>query len=500
MARAGRRFLLAPTRPVVRGPSSLFDSTKLAFPTAQITSTTGVVEILYTLDLATATISGSAVIPSLSTAAGLALHIETGQLSSSAPTIPVSSSGSVSEEFVLEVALGDEELEMLISDASLLVGGIIEVVSNLISPGDRLLAPIQIFDSGSHAWNWGAYATYAEDASFSPVGDRSIWFSYKPATSGTTIFSGTGGGSLYAFDPLVVNSPLTWEPLGNTLLDGSTLDLGMLSAGRLIYLRLIPADASPTAASLTWTFTSVPTEFSLAAQPNVIPQTPSSVRLTLIGADDGVVVDFYHVGTVGSLLQETCDTTGQILGVSVPLPAISAGTHRMRAVTAAGEITETTIQVTANPPTYPTTVTADLPPIALPQGAVVKWSLQDPAPSGELFEFPFNPEEMDPPHPERSITVETTVASDGQPILWEGGQAAWEWGFKGYTDSQDVYEALERFRDLNHRFWLVDHRGRGWVVSFTSITWTSRRSPDRGNWSYDYEVSVIIYKGPVTPV
>jgi hypothetical protein len=456
------------------------------------------------LALATAVVTVSAPTwsaPTIST--GLSLLLSTAE----ALIAPGGGSGEIAVEFTSgPIALTlDDPAEILVRGGDVVM---LEGVGWAV--GDFRTWPVEITTSGTFGWDWYAYWYDDDDyivPEWSPArSGESIWFRYAPQQAGELTFSATGGGIWQILSMTDENDASTWEVDWSGPVDGTPFTVNVSEP---IYIRVeSDGSAHPTPgvgiAGLSWSFAAVVGEASLTLRPALVYQTPSSVRATITGGPEATTVDFFLNATFRPtsppLASEITDSTGQVIDVSIPLAAIPAGTHQIQAYVGLELLAATSFQVQLDPPDRPTTPVADLPPLEVVQTGVRKFVLQDPAPSGEEYVFPANPSEMDSPHVPMEVSASKTLAPNGQAIIWQGAPRAHEWTFSGYTTSQDFYEALERFRALRHRFYLMDHRNRAWVVSFTAIDWTPRRNIEHPQWSFDYKVSAVIYKGPVTPV
>lgn len=129
-------------------------------------------------------------------------------------------------------------------------------------------------------------------------------------------------------------------------------------------------------------------------------------------------------------------------------------------------------------------------PDPLPTPVGTDWTLFDPLGDLDTFVFPYNPARMSSIHAPVNYAFESTVAQDGSPIIYEGGDVAFEWTFAGILDTQNWHNALLAYAALGHRFWLQDHRGRVWVVNFLQVDMVPHR---KVGWLFDYTVTVLVY-------
>lgn len=420
-------------------------------------------------------------------------------------TATASLHGSSGADIAVSFTPSSLDLSVEIADISM-TGGDVRVVMGTIAAGDFTTNAIdESSSSGTSTWTWSDFTVGADDALLVGVpsghlsATESVWHRYVPGSSGDLIITVTGADGWEAYDVVDEASPETWLILASGDTSASPQDLGVVSGGRPIFIRAVSTSGST--GSLSWSLTSVASISSLItldARPAAVPQTPASIRAYLVGAAPGVTVTFYLAGYGPALLTTSTDSTGQVLGSSLPLPAVAAGTYTLRADIGGSTIGEASFTVVSDPPIRPTTPPSDTPPVGVVQTGVRKWVLEDPAPAGEQYLFPINPEAMDSPHAPKEITLARTVAPWGQPIMWEAAPRGHDWKFSGYTQLQSHQEALERFLALRHRFWLIDHENRAWVVAFTGIAWAPKRVSGV-DWSFTYDVTAQIFKGPVTP-
>jgi len=206
------------------------------------------------------------------------------------------------------------------------------------------------------------------------------------------------------------------------------------------------------------------------------------------------------------------DPDGGLDLVSVPVPnlkdaggneIIQPGVHTLRAVqgTASGEAT---FSVFNPPPLAPEDIQEDVPPVPVP-GAVQpngtrRWVFQDLMPGGlGSWVLPMNPEGMTTPAFARNLTAKTTTASDevgGQFHVYEDAYTPVEWSFNGYCPAAEMRDMLEAFADLNRRWYLHDHRGRAWKVTFSALELETHLTQiwngEYTNEGHDYKATVLV--------
>jgi hypothetical protein len=454
---------------------------------------------------------------SFTTIVPVVLSVDTGQISVAAPSWSAPTLGSsislmidtavanVQGSIGFEVELSGGPITLDIESMEILFTGTdVRSTIGTYAPGDLATDPIEISGSGSETWSWSAYTVDDDDALVVPdnPSTASIWFRYTQTGELTiTPTGGTSGGGLWQIITATDEVDMTtWEIEAAGPMDGSPYTFAVSGP---TYIRLEPDEIVPTG-TLSWSFTEpAADEAILEIRPTQVIQTPGSMRVSLSGGPEDSAVEFRITGAFTAPIDPvvvTTDSTGQVIDMSIAIPALPAGTYTVLALHGSEVIAQASFDILLDPPVRPTTPVADTPPLEVVQVGVRKWVLQDPAPGGEEYLFPINPSSMDSPHIPMEVTTAQTVAPNGQAFIWQAAPRAKGWSFSGYTTDQAFYEALERFRALRHRFYLIDHRNQAWVVSFTDIEWNPRRNVEHPTWSFDYKVNAVIYKGPVTPV
>lgn len=226
-----------------------------------------------------------------------------------------------------------------------------------------------------------------------------------------------------------------------------------------------------------------------------IPRVPYGVNVSLDGAEPHVEVYFTTTGHVGNLGMIIADDTGIITLGTVAIPAsVPPGSQTLTATQGLASDSQSYF-IGAEFSGRPGDLDADDDPgLSALGGDVVRWRFKDPL--GETYTFARNPSTWVEPLIDRQLTVEHTTASEaGQPLIWEGGEQGTQFTFEGYVDTQEQYEAMNRFLALRHRFWLTDHRNRIWSVVLHQIDWTPRRNQGV-DWSFDYSATATALTGP----
>jgi hypothetical protein len=270
--------------------------------------------------------------------------------------------------------------------------------------------------------------------------------------------------------------------------------LAPVSEGVVYYVRVHPATTTYTdTGTVTWAGGArvAPLQVEILA---AVLTTPSWLKVTVSNGVPNDPVNFSIDGGV-TIFGATLDSNGQVIGMSIPLPALTAGSHTITATTPT--LSGTVSFIVTNPPvSYPVGLAADSPPVAVTQTGVTRWVLQDPTSGGESFVFPISPSKMSPPHAGRVFAIEHSTASDGQPLTFEGAPVGVDWTVEGACRTEAFHDALETFLAMPRRVYMIDHLSRAWTVTLENIAWT--RLPEAYNdWAFTYQLKAIIYAGPV---
>ncbi len=127
---------------------------------------------------------------------------------------------------------------------------------------------------------------------------------------------------------------------------------------------------------------------------------------------------------------------------------------------------------------------------------VERWQFINPT-NGDFYRFPNNPSEMSEVFPQRNITAATTAALNGQPLLWEGNIAPWEWTFSGDILTKAHYDAMQAwFYDRSMgTFRIRDHFGR--LFDVAPIHFKPKPKTTTGKyWRHTYDCRVLVLAMP----
>lgn len=245
----------------------------------------------------------------------------------------------------------------------------------------------------------------------------------------------------------------------------------------------------------------------------VISRAPQSVTITVAGGSPNRELRLYIDNQL--VWTTTADSEGGLdlssLGISNEDSFASKGTHTVtaRQTTPEGYTLEgsDTFRFLNPPAMNPQVMIGDTSPVdvpgslvTMPNGAVVRrWVFQDLLPQevGGIGSYVFsrNPMEMSSPHLEKPLAAKHTTAPDGQYHIYEAGKIPKEWVLTGFCANTQEREALEKFRDLNRRFWVIDHHRRAWKVVLTHLGLTPKTQQNFNGKQvdpHDYEITLTI--------
>lgn len=243
--------------------------------------------------------------------------------------------------------------------------------------------------------------------------------------------------------------------------------------------------------------------FSLFIYDTEHRRAPTALTVSVAGAIPGGTVEFwYNDDEVFATAQ--VDDSGSIGVISLEVYSMEAGEHTLKARDDTGREAWANFTLLYRP-TTPKTVSHDADPIEVPGAANAdgtwNWVLQDLMPGGlGSYIFKRNPVSMDKPMFQRTLSGQRSTHPAGRHHIFEGHDPTWEWRFTGVAFTQDDQEKLYAFLDLNRRFYLIDHRNRAWVCTFTQVEMVPRLRKTLvaagepaivTDWLADYTVTAI---------
>jgi hypothetical protein len=334
-----------------------------------------------------------------------------------------------------------------------------------------------------------------------------LWYVFTPSAPGVLNFSASGYG---------IEVELL---IGDTLVELSQQDVGSgsVSAGVAdgvpIYIRVYPQSTLSSTAPFTyaWSFAANVNDLTVTLVSDS-PTSPGTVVVHVGNLAQGDIVNFFIDHDATPALTDTVpveDSDGinvgfvwyvpleeQLLYIGVPVnEAYAKGTHTLQVDSSSGRSSIINFEVEGDPDDVlldPADTTPSAP-------GVTQWVFQDPVPGGESYAWEINPLTTSSPYPELTITEAHTTAPDGQPIEWEGNKKAVQWQLTGTLLTQTQLEAFQRFAALDHRVWLIDHWGRGWLVTIEELSAEPqvKGSSEGYPWIHNWTMSLLIWRGPV---
>lgn len=122
---------------------------------------------------------------------------------------------------------------------------------------------------------------------------------------------------------------------------------------------------------------------------------------------------------------------------------------------------------------------------------VKRWKFTDLA-TGNTYIVPMNPNTMTGIFPDKTITVETTTAVDGQVLLFQGATKPTQWQFGGEIFDQAHHEALRHWTyDIHNRIQIEDHFGRPLIVVLENFSAIPKRANGK-YWRHTYTIKGLL--------
>lgn len=124
--------------------------------------------------------------------------------------------------------------------------------------------------------------------------------------------------------------------------------------------------------------------------------------------------------------------------------------------------------------------------------ARVAWTLTDNSTgSPEVYTFPINPNEFDPPNRRANITEEMAVAANGNPVLFQGRDQVRRGSFSGVARGAQMFTDLELWATKWYPLQLTDDLANSWFIIITDLTWKRLRRAVEPN-RYDYTIEFLV--------
>lgn len=234
-------------------------------------------------------------------------------------------------------------------------------------------------------------------------------------------------------------------------------------------------------------------------------RAPTSLTFMMTGAREGMQVSVYFDSDTVAAWTGEPNSEGMIGPLAINVPnTLLAGAHTLRAEVGAVVVATAPFTLALDPALAPIVAGADAQAVEIP-GAVQHdtrhWVFQDLLAESEggigSFIMPINPTRMGSPHYEHGMTTRHTTAITGQFHVFQTGSIPKEWTFEGYCPDQATQEAMLAYRNLNRRFYIIDHRNRAWKVIITDMKFVPRLRHNfngvQTDWGSDYTVTATIF-------
>lgn len=259
-------------------------------------------------------------------------------------------------------------------------------------------------------------------------------------------------------------------------------------------------------------YPSQPADLVVIAMDKVIRRAPSSLAVSVSGAESDEALTFKIDDTIVDTGDANSD--GTLQQISIPIPdTFMGGVHTVTVVTAGGRQGSDTFTLQFDPSVADVIQGADTSPVTIPAAEIIpdvfyKWVFQDLMPDGlGSWVMPINPSAMTSPGFLTNVEVQhSTAVVSGQFHIWEHGRTATPWSFSGFCPDQDFYDQLRAYAAITRRFYIIDHRNRAWKVAITGVDMVLRKRylDEHGaplDWLGDYTINAVIYdQNPSVPV
>lgn len=392
--------------------------------------------------------------------------------------------------------------------------------------GEEPRTAIEITGDGTYTIDFTQFSISDDepplDTAIGSTGNQTIWFKHTPEGPGTLFFQVGSDADPYDVVLEVYDEDLTLIAAHDSRdaleshppydEEGNLVEEFLVSDGVPVYFRVYPflPDQTWTSVPVEWDFTlrvaalnfqynvkplynvGSPSDVDVPVTTYTIKDTPTTVKVDIGNAGPEELAGVYLDDEEDvPLAVVVLDDMGQAVAVTIAIPEIPQGTHTLTA-RAGLQWASIELVVLEDPLPYPVDWDPDTYEIT-PEP--MKWRIYDPAPDGMSYIFEIGPSEMTSPYAPKALTADATTARDGQMLSWEGASPAVTWTLTGELLTQSQYEALRAFSRLNRRVWIVDHLGRGWVVTVERFSATPKRALDYP-WRHSYTLDVLIYDGP----
>lgn len=126
---------------------------------------------------------------------------------------------------------------------------------------------------------------------------------------------------------------------------------------------------------------------------------------------------------------------------------------------------------------------------------VQRWRFRDETvdPAVE-YTVPVNPNQMSSPFSERSVTVATTTAVDGQPLVTEGQRQPKEWTFSGVILDEGHLESLREWANRPAVIYIYDHYRRRFTTLLKGFDVVPGRRSVQFPYHHTYTMNALVFE------
>lgn len=282
-------------------------------------------------------------------------------------------------------------------------------------------------------------------------------------------------------------------------------DLSVIAGGMEIDGGVVTLSGSGTVDTALEEFES-PAELTVQIiEGEVLDRAPTSLTVVVSDGYPETDIDFYIDGNLVYTALSNIDGGLAPTTIEVPVSLGAAGSHTLTAVQTGSFTGSDTFTIVQDPALFPIASGADAPAVEVPgtltENGTRRWVLQDLLPEVDggigSYVMPMNPKEMTSPFLEYQMTTKHTTALSGQFHVFEGASQSKQWTFSGFCPFQEMHDKLQQYRDLNRRFYIIDHRNRAWVSVIVDIEFSALLRKNYNNietdWGHDYTATVFTF-------
>jgi hypothetical protein len=250
--------------------------------------------------------------------------------------------------------------------------------------------------------------------------------------------------------------------------------------------------------TLTWSYTPVTYQLMMDILTPNLDRAPTDLRVSIQGGLPNEDIRFTWSPAISDLIPSVdtrpiilaevgSDFEGNILVATLPIRPVYKGTYLLTAQGRTSGYLVTGSFNVLNDPLPQDSTGAQTEPVAQVGSA---WLWDDA--NGHTWVMPKNPDRMTSVIKPKVLLREHTVSGQGQDIIWQGPTPAVDWSFQGTITTEQEYQELEYFYNLDRKFYITTHRNKTYIVTVRNFDPRPRRN---GNnfWTFDYTVDCILF-------